>query len=57
MATESFLRDVDIKEKNLVHTLVGALEKADARKPSPDKTVMSCKEVTGNDIKILLGKK
>ncbi len=57
MATKSFLSDVNIKEKHLGRTLVEALETANTKKTAPSKLVMPCREVTGKDIKKLLGGK
>lgn len=56
MATDSFLCDIVIKDKNSGCTLIEALEKTNARKSSPRKVAILCREVTGKDIRALLGK-
>ena len=56
MATDSFLCDIVIKDKNSGRTFIEILEKTNSRKSSPSKVVMPCREVTGKDIRALLGK-
>lgn len=56
MATDSFLCDIGIKDKNSGRKLIEALEKTNAIKSSLSKVAMTCREVTGKDIRALLGK-
>lgn len=51
MATKSILKDVSIKEPNLAHTFVKALENAERSKSEPKRTSRECIELTGDKVK------
>lgn len=55
MATKSFLKNVDIKEKYSGRTLVEALEKATRYKKNKPVTRILCNEVPKNKLKDIFG--
>lgn len=56
MATKSILKDVQIKDKQLAHTFVAALDQVENRKYKPSPLTRECKELTGDNIKKFFGK-
>lgn len=56
MATKSILKDVKIKDKQLAHTFITALEQAENSKYKPTPITRECKELTGDNIKDFFGK-
>ena len=57
MATKSILKDVTIKEKRLAHSFVEALEQAENSKFEPTGLRKTCKELTGEKVKMFFGKR
>ena len=56
MATKSILKNVNIKDKRLAHTFVDALEQAENTKYKSVQLSKSCKELTGDKIKLFFNK-
>lgn len=56
MATKSILKDVQIRDKQLAHTFITALEQAENSKYRPAQMTRECKELTGDKIKEFFGK-
>lgn len=56
MATKSILKDVKIKDKQLAHEFITALEQAENSKYKPTQITRECKELTGDNIKDFFGK-
>lgn len=56
MATKSILKDVKIKNKQLAHTFIAALDQAENSKYRPSQLTRECKELTGDKIKDFFGK-
>lgn len=56
MATKSILKDVKIKDKQLAHTFVTALDRAAHSKYKSAPLTRECKELTGDNIKIFFSK-
>ena len=57
MATKSILKNINIKDKRLARTFVGALSEAEHTKYTPAKLSLDCEEITGDKIKEFFGKK
>lgn len=57
MATKSILKDVKIKDKQLAHTFIAALDQAENSKYKPSQITRECKELTGDKIKEFFGKR
>ena len=57
MATKSILKNVNITDKQLARTFVGALSKAEGEKYKPVQLTRKCQEITGEKIKDFFGKK
>lgn len=51
MATKSFLKDIKIQDKQLAHTFVEALSKAENSKYKQVPLTCKCTELTGDKIK------
>lgn len=56
MATKSILKDVKIKDKQLAHTFVTALDQAKNSRYKSTQLTRECKELTGDKIKEFFGK-
>jgi len=56
MATKSILKDVKIKDKQLAHTFIAALDQAENSKYKTVQITRECKELTGDKIKEFFGK-
>lgn len=56
MATKSILKDIKIKDKQLAHEFITALEQAESNKYKSVKITRECKELTGDNIKDFFGK-
>ncbi len=56
MATKSILKDVKIKDKQLAHTFIAALDQAENSKYKTVQVTRECKELTGDKIKEFFGK-
>lgn len=56
MATKSILKDIKIKDKQLAHTFVTALNQAEHSKYKSAQLTRECKELTGENIKNFFGK-
>lgn len=56
MATKSILKDVKIRDKQLAHTFITALDQAENSKYKPTQITRECKELTGDKIKDFFGK-
>ncbi len=56
MATKSILKDIKIRDKQLAHTFVAALSKAENSKYKPTPLTRECNELTGDKIKEFFGK-
>lgn len=57
MATQSILKDVKIKDRQLAHTFIVALGQAENSKYKPSQITRECKELTGDKIKEFFGKR
>lgn len=57
MATKSILKDIKIKDKQLAHTFVEALNQAENSKYKQVQMTRECKVLTGDKIKEFFGKK
>lgn len=55
MATKSILKDIKIKDKQLAHAFIDALEQAESSKYKPTQVTRECKELTGDNIKDFFG--
>lgn len=56
VATKSILKDVRIRDKQLAHTFITALDQAENSKYKPTQITRECKELTGDKIKDFFGK-
>jgi len=56
MATKSILKDVKIKDKQLAHTFIAALDQAENSKYKTVQITRECKELTGDKIKEFFSK-
>lgn len=56
MATKSILKDVSIREQNLAHTFVKALDEAENKKHPQTGISRKCSEIAGDKIKDFFGK-
>lgn len=52
MATKSFLKTVDIRDKRLANAFATALQKAETVRPSTVEYKSTPKEIKGDDIKV-----
>ena len=57
MATKSILKNINIKDKRLARTFVGALSEDEHTKYTQAKLSRDCEEITGDKIKEFFGKK
>ena len=57
MATTSISNNINITDKRLARTFVGALSEAEHTKYTPAKLSRDCEEITGDKIKEFFGKK
>ncbi len=56
MATKSILKDITIRDKQLAHSFVSALDQVEHSKYKPIQITREHKELTGDKIKEFFGK-